>query len=70
MVYSYFLKGYDEKWSDWTKKTEKDYTNLPAGNYNFQVKAKNNLGSESEITAYVVNVLPPWYKTYSAYQFT
>ena len=64
VLYSYYLKGYDEKWSEWTKKTEKDYTNLPAGNYNFQVKAKNNLGSESEITAYVVNVLPPWYKTY------
>ena len=23
VVYSYFLKGYDEKWSDWTKKTKK-----------------------------------------------
>lgn len=67
VLYSYYLKGYDEKWSEWTKKTEKEYTNLPAGNYNFEVKAKNNLGSESEITAYVVNVLPPWYKTYSAY---
>ncbi|MEP7110663.1 MAG: hypothetical protein ABI760_21905, partial [Ferruginibacter sp.] len=22
VVYSYFLKGYDEKWTDWTKKTE------------------------------------------------
>ncbi|MEO6456273.1 MAG: triple tyrosine motif-containing protein, partial [Ginsengibacter sp.] len=67
IVYSYLLKGYDEKWSNWTKRTEKDYTNLPAGNYSFMVKAKNNLGNESEITTYVVNVLPPWYKTYLAY---
>lgn len=67
VVYSYFLKGYDEKWSDWTKKTEKDYTNLSAGNYTFLVKAKNNLGNESEITGYVINVLPPWYKTRLAY---
>ncbi|MEO6330070.1 MAG: triple tyrosine motif-containing protein [Ginsengibacter sp.] len=67
IVYSYLLKGYDEKWSDWTKRTEKDYTNLPAGNYSFQVKAKNNLGNESAVTSYVVNVLPPWYKTHLAY---
>ena len=67
VLYSYYLKGYDEKWSDWSRKTEKDYTNLSAGNYKFQVKAKNNLGSESEITEYVINVLPPWYKTNLAY---
>lgn len=67
VVYSYMLKGYDEKWSEWTKKTEKDYTNLPAGNYTFEVKAKNNLGNESKISSYVVDVLPPWYKTHFAY---
>ena len=67
VVYSYLLKGYDDKWSDWTKKSEKDYTNLPGGTYTFMVKAKTNLGSESEITSYVVDVLPPWYKTYMAY---
>ncbi len=67
VLYSYYLKGYDDKWSDWTKKSEKDYTNLPGGTYTFLVKAKNNLGSESHITSYVVDVLPPWYRTYTAY---
>lgn len=67
VAYSYFLKGNDDKWSDWTKKTEKEYTNLPAGNYVFRVKAKNNLGNESEVYEYAVNVLPPWYKTSLAY---
>ncbi|MEO7960508.1 MAG: triple tyrosine motif-containing protein [Ginsengibacter sp.] len=65
--YSYYLKGYDAKWSEWSNKTEKEYTSLSAGNYTFQVKAKNNLGSESVITSYVLNVLPPWYKTNLAY---
>ena len=65
--YSYYLKGYDEKWSDWTKKTEKDYTNLQGNTYTFMVKARNNLGSESEVTRYVIDVLPPWYKTGLAY---
>jgi DNA-binding CsgD family transcriptional regulator len=67
VVYSYMLKGYDTKWSDWTNKTEKDYTNLAAGNYTFEVKAKNNLGNESEITSYRIGVLPPWYRTPTAW---
>ena len=67
VVYSYFLKGFDDKWSSWSSKSEKDYTNLPGGEYTFMVKAKNNLGSESEVTSYVVDVLSPWYRTTTAY---
>jgi ligand-binding sensor domain-containing protein/DNA-binding CsgD family transcriptional regulator len=67
IVYSYFLQGFDDKWSSWAKKSEKDYTNLPGGKYTFMVKAKNNLGSESVISSYVVNVLSPWYKTVTAF---
>ena len=67
VLYSYFLENFDNKWSDWTKRTEKDYTNLPGGTYTFMVKAKNNLGSESRVTSYIVNVASPWYKTYTAF---
>ncbi|WEK35786.1 MAG: triple tyrosine motif-containing protein [Candidatus Pseudobacter hemicellulosilyticus] len=59
--YSYFLDGFDEGWSSWSKKTEKDYTNLPAGNYTFRVKARNNLNNESSLSNYSFSVLPPWY---------
>lgn len=65
--YSYFLKGFDTYWSNWSKKTEKEYTNLPPGKYEFQVKAKNNLGSESPLDLYTFVVLPPWYETTGAY---
>ncbi len=65
--YSYYLKGYDKKWSDWGDKTEKEYTYLPAGSYNFQVKARNNLGNESAIYSYCFIVLPPWYQSWWAY---
>ena len=65
--YSYTLEGFDESWSEFTKKTEKEYTKLPAGNYIFKVKARNNLGKESEIRIYKFTVLPPWYQTYWAY---
>jgi ligand-binding sensor domain-containing protein/DNA-binding CsgD family transcriptional regulator len=63
LEYSYRLKGYDNNWSEWTQRTEKEYTNLPAGKFSFEVKVRNNLGNESAVAAYTFNVLPPWYKT-------
>jgi DNA-binding CsgD family transcriptional regulator len=65
--YSYLLKGYEKNWSEWSKKTEKEYTNLSPGKYTFQVKAKNNLGSESSAYSYSFIILPPWYQTSWAY---
>jgi DNA-binding CsgD family transcriptional regulator len=65
--YSYLLSGFDAAWSDWSKKSEKEYTNLPPGKYEFQVKAKNNLGNESSIKTYRFIVIPPWYQTNWAY---
>jgi ligand-binding sensor domain-containing protein/DNA-binding CsgD family transcriptional regulator len=67
--YSYYLEGFDDKWSDFSRKTEKDYTNLPSGNYTFRVKAKNNFGGESSVTTYKFTILPPWYQTVLAYIF-
>jgi ligand-binding sensor domain-containing protein/DNA-binding CsgD family transcriptional regulator len=64
--YSYRLKEFDKTWSEWTKRTEKEYTNLPAGDYAFEVKARNNLGNESEVSSYSFHVLPPWYQTFIA----
>ncbi|MDE3236089.1 MAG: transcriptional regulator [Bacteroidota bacterium] len=61
--YSYYLKGFDKDWSEWTKKTEKDYTNLPSGSYTFQVKARNNLNTESTVCTYTFFISPPWYNT-------
>ena len=69
LEYSYRLKRFDENWSEWTKRTEKEYTNLPAGNYTFEVKVRNNLGNESAIANYSFRVLPPWYESTWAYIF-
>jgi len=67
LEYSYRLKGFDKGWSEWTKRTEKEYTNLPAGNYSFEVKVRNNLGNESAAAVYAFEMLPPWYQTTWAY---
>ncbi len=69
LEYSYRLNGFDENWLDWSKRTEKEYTNLPAGNYRFEAKVRNNLGNESPITSYSFKILPPWYLSILAKAF-
>jgi len=67
LEYSYRLKGYDDNWSEWTKRTEKEYTNLPSANCIFQVMVRNNLGKQSAPASYSFTILPPWYQTGWAY---
>lgn len=61
LEYSYRLSGYNSKWSEWSKRNEKEFTNLPPGDYVFEVKVRNNLGAESATTAFAFTILPPWY---------
>ncbi len=63
LMYSYRLNGFDLNWSEWTKRTEKEYTNLPEGKYTFEVKVRNNLGNESATAYYSFILLPPWYRS-------
>ena len=65
--YSFFLEGNDEKWSAWSSKSEKVYTNLSEGNYVFKVKCKNNFQKVGTIAEYKFTILPPWYRTVWAY---
>jgi ligand-binding sensor domain-containing protein/DNA-binding CsgD family transcriptional regulator len=61
--YSFQLEGFNGNWSEFSKKSEKEYTNIPAGTYTFKVKARNNLGNESPVSSYTFTVLPTWYQT-------
>ncbi len=67
LEYSYKLEGFDNNWSEWNRRTEKEYTNLPAGNYTFTVKVRNNLGNESAGSSYSFIILPPLHQTTWAY---
>ncbi len=67
VTYSYRLVGFDTAWSKWSEQTRKEYTNLPEGDYTFRVKAKNVYGIESSTGTYSFTVLPPWYRTWTAY---
>ncbi|OJJ17152.1 hypothetical protein BKI52_31055 [marine bacterium AO1-C] len=67
ITYQHVLENFDEKWSQWSKNVEKEYTNLPEGTYTFKVKARNAEGVVSVITSYQFVILAPWYRTIWAY---
>lgn len=41
VFYQYRLKGFDDKWTQTFNKAEIDYTNLPPGEYEFELRAKS-----------------------------
>jgi ligand-binding sensor domain-containing protein/DNA-binding CsgD family transcriptional regulator len=59
--FSYMLEGYDRNWSQWSDRSEKEYTNLRPGTYIFKVKSRNSQNNESSIVSYAFHVNPPWY---------
>ncbi|MBD8488196.1 hypothetical protein IFO69_05500 [Echinicola sp. CAU 1574] len=63
--FRYRLRGYDESWRPVTESRSTTYTNLPSGDYTFQVMACNNDGIWSEQRASLgLTILPPWYDTW------
>jgi DNA-binding CsgD family transcriptional regulator len=56
-LYRYQLKGFDTGWSEWSTRFEKEYTNLPAGQYEFIVASQFSGKRES----IVFEINPPWY---------
>ena len=67
LEYSFRLKGFDDNWSEWSKRTEKEFTNLPTGKYTMEVKVRSNMGKESPVASYSFRILPPWYLSIWAY---
>jgi ligand-binding sensor domain-containing protein/serine phosphatase RsbU (regulator of sigma subunit) len=63
LLYQFKLEGFEDEWSPPDKKQEVTYSNLPAGEYNFLVKARNDDGYWSEPKSFSFTVHPPWWKT-------
>lgn len=68
-LFSYWLEGQDDRWSDFVPDFKKEYTNLFEGNYKFRVRAKDPSGELSEETFIEFKISPPWYRTLWAYTF-
>lgn len=67
VLYSTQLEGIDKSWSEWTKQTNREYINLPSGEYTFKVKAKNVYGDITEENVAAFTISTPWYKSWWAY---
>lgn len=67
--YSTRLVGVDSKWSPWTRRNEKEYSNLRPGKYSFEVRARNSNDVQSSEAVYRFQILPKWYETNVAYIF-
>jgi streptogramin lyase len=66
--YAYKLEGFDDKWREVGNQRKALYTNLPAGSYQFQVRASNNDGVWNEQGRRIaLTILPPPWKTWWAY---
>ncbi|EKU99231.1 signal transduction histidine kinase [Leptolyngbya sp. PCC 7375] len=61
------LEGFDSGWSPWQKRTSREYTNLPPGNYRFQVKALNIYGLQRDSEVFSFTIDFPWYQRSWAY---
>ncbi|MDQ5980376.1 MAG: hypothetical protein QG602_3353 [Verrucomicrobiota bacterium] len=67
MQFQYRLIGFDREWSDWTTQARANYTNLPGGDFTFEVRARDGDGQLSEPAQFSFSVIPPWHRSLEAY---
>jgi PAS domain S-box-containing protein len=65
--YSYQLQGLENNWSNWSRNSIKQYTNLWEGKYIFKLRARDIYGHISEINSYSFTIEAPYYRTFVAY---
>ncbi|WP_161888488.1 triple tyrosine motif-containing protein [Pontibacter russatus] len=61
--FQYLLEGYSSQWSAWGGAAQKEFSNLPHGEYTFKVRARVDGSQLAEAAIYTFTVLPPWYAT-------
>jgi signal transduction histidine kinase/CheY-like chemotaxis protein len=64
--FQYRLAGYDSNWSDWSARSSVDFTNLPGGDFSFEVRARDGDGTVSESAQFGFTVIPPWHRSPAA----
>ncbi|MGM0943564.1 MAG: two-component regulator propeller domain-containing protein [Bacteroidota bacterium] len=65
--YAHMLEGLDQDWI-YDNRNFASYTNLEPGTYTFKVIASNAYGVWNDVGKFlIINILPPWWKTWWAY---
>jgi signal transduction histidine kinase/ligand-binding sensor domain-containing protein len=68
--YSYQMDGISDNWIEIGNRRFVDFTNLPPGEYTFNVKGSNNDGVwNNEGASMSITILPPWWRSKYAYIF-
>jgi signal transduction histidine kinase/streptogramin lyase len=66
--YQYRLQGFDENWIHAGNRREATYTNLPPGNFTFQVRSTNSYGEwQPTGLSVALEMAPPPWRTWWAY---
>ena len=65
--YQHKLEGLYDEWSEWTKKSEISYTNLPGGNYTFKLRAKQGNYLSKNNASFSFTIAEPWYLSSNMY---
>jgi len=51
-----------EDWGQWSNETHRDFTNLPAGAFVFEVEALDATGGSGGVASVPITVVAPWYQ--------
>ncbi len=63
------LEGFEDRWSNWSLSSIKEYTNLREGDYVMKVRVLNSYGIQSDQAQLAFTISPPWYRHFLAYLF-
>jgi ligand-binding sensor domain-containing protein/DNA-binding CsgD family transcriptional regulator len=61
--FRHFLEGFDEDWSDWQSKTDREVANLAPGMYCFHVQYRDTEGRIADPMSYCFVIEKPWYSS-------
>ncbi|MEO9533355.1 MAG: two-component regulator propeller domain-containing protein [Crocinitomicaceae bacterium] len=65
--YQYKLDGFEDEWSPVLSENRAIYSNIPAGQYIFKVRAIGDSKMWSNVEAFAITIHPPWWMTWWAY---
>lgn len=67
--FRFYLEGFDAKWTTWSNKSFKEYTNLPAGKYAFHTEYRVDTDKSEALPLINIDILPVWYFSVTAIIF-
>lgn len=57
------LSGYEHAWSEWSSRTEREYTNLPDGDFRLELEGRDAFGRVSAAEPLRFTIPAPWWRT-------